>query len=156
MAQLRFVQPSDDVTVEHWRHVHNTVIPTAVLSADDVRERLTRNHLEVAYAGDLLVGNSTVWPPSETTPAARVIARVLPEHRRQGFGEVIYERAVARAHELGATTLGTVVLSSNEDGLRFALRHGFVERDRYLLPGDTIPWIDLERPPSADDPGEHA
>ncbi|MFK0181713.1 GNAT family N-acetyltransferase, partial [Streptomyces xanthochromogenes] len=24
-----------------------------------------------------------------------------------------------------------------------ALKHGFVETERYLLPGDTIPWIDL-------------
>jgi hypothetical protein len=37
----------------------------------------------------------------------------------------------------------TVVLSSNLDGLRFAQKHGFVQIDRYLLPGDTIPWIDL-------------
>jgi hypothetical protein len=48
-----------------------------------------------------------------------------------------------RARELGAEVIETVVLSSNEDGLRFAQKHGFVETERYLLPGDTIPWIDL-------------
>jgi len=47
------------------------------------------------------------------------------------------------ARELGAEVIETVVLSSNEDGLRFALKHGFVETERYLLPGDSIPWIDL-------------
>ena len=146
MSALRFVQPTDDATIEDWRHVHNTIIPTAPLTTDEVRERTTRNHLEVAYAGAELIGNSTVWPPNDETPAARVIARVLPQHRRQGHGEAIYTRAVERATALGATALGTVVLSSNEDGLRFALAHGFVEIERYLLPGDTIPWIDLERP----------
>jgi hypothetical protein len=37
----------------------------------------------------------------------------------------------------------TVVLASNEDGLRFARRHGFVEIDRYVLAGDAIPFVDL-------------
>jgi hypothetical protein len=37
----------------------------------------------------------------------------------------------------------TVVLASNEDGLRFAQHHGFVEVERYVLPGDTIPFLEL-------------
>lgn len=37
----------------------------------------------------------------------------------------------------------TVVLASNVDGLRFATNHGFVELERYVLPGDTIPFGDL-------------
>lgn len=72
-----------------------------------------------------------------------MIARVLPEHRRHGFGEQIYQRALAKARELGAQVIETVVLASNEDGLRFATRHGFVEIERYVLPGDTIPFVDL-------------
>ncbi len=35
------------------------------------------------------------------------------------------------------------MLASNEDGLGFALARGFVEVDRYLLDGDTIPFVDL-------------
>jgi hypothetical protein len=46
-------------------------------------------------------------------------------------------RERAGRHHLEVAYLG------NEDGLRFAERHGFVETERYLLPGDTIPWIDL-------------
>ncbi|AKU14735.1 GNAT family N-acetyltransferase [Luteipulveratus mongoliensis] len=141
---LRFERAVDDKTLEDWRYVHNVVIPTVSLSLDEVRERTQRNHLEVAYLGDVLVGNCTVWPPSEETPAARVIARVLVEHRRQGFGEQLYRRALDRARAMGATTFGSVVLSSNPDGLHFALQHGFVETERYVLPGETIPWIDLQ------------
>lgn len=40
----------------------------------------------------------------------------------------------------------TVVLFSNLDGLRFAKNHGFAETERYLLPGDTVPWITLRLP----------
>jgi hypothetical protein len=39
--------------------------------------------------------------------------------------------------------IGTVVLETNQDGLRFALRHGFAEIERYVLPGDTVPFSDL-------------
>ncbi|TQE31469.1 GNAT family N-acetyltransferase [Streptomyces ipomoeae] len=61
----------------------------------------------------------------------------------RGLGERLYERALGRARELGARTVETCVLESNEDGLRFALKHGFVEIDRYQLDGDTATWIDL-------------
>ncbi|MBZ3900557.1 GNAT family N-acetyltransferase [Streptomyces griseiscabiei] len=132
-----------DEELEAWRHVHNTIVPAHLLSLDDVRERAVRNHLELAYADGVLVGNSTVRPPEGEPATATVIARVLAEHRRRGFGEQLYERAVRRARELGARVIETCVLESNGDGLRFALDHGFVEVERYLLDGDTIPWIDL-------------
>jgi hypothetical protein len=35
------------------------------------------------------------------------------------------------------------VWEANEAGLRFAHAHGFVETDRYVLPGDTVPFITL-------------
>ncbi len=143
MSDLRIQQPDDDATLKDWQHVHNVVIPTHLLSLDDVRERAQRHHLEVAYLDGVLVGCSTVRPPSDDTLTATVIARVLAPHRGQGFGEQLYTRGLDRARQLGAKVIETVVLSSNEDGLRFAHRHGFVEIERYLLPGDTIPWIDL-------------
>ncbi|GLF94959.1 GNAT family N-acetyltransferase [Streptomyces yaizuensis] len=143
MPDLRILQPDTDAALEEWRYVHNVIIPTHPLSLDEVRERARRHHLEVAYLGGVLVGCSTVRPPVDGTRTATVIARVLGAHRRQGFGETLYARGLDRARELGAGIIETVVLSSNEEGLRFAHRHGFAETERYLLPGDTIPWIDL-------------
>ncbi|RXS83638.1 GNAT family N-acetyltransferase [Streptomyces sp. TM32] len=143
MSDLRIQQPVGDVALKYWQHVHNVIIPTHLLSLEEVRERAHRHHLEVAYVGCELVGCSTVRPPAEGTLTATVIARVLEGHRGQGFGEELYARGIGRARELGAQVIETVVLSSNEDGLRFALKHGFVETERYLLPGDSIPWIDL-------------
>ncbi|MEV6113131.1 GNAT family N-acetyltransferase [Streptomyces sp. NPDC052109] len=143
MSDLRIQQPDDDVTLGDWRYVHNEIIPTHLLSLDEVRERAQRHHLEVAYLGGVVVGCSTVRPPSHDTSTATVIARVLAPHRGQGFGAELYARGLDRARAWGAEVIETVVLSSNEDGLRFARRHGFVEIERYLLPGDTIAWIDL-------------
>ncbi|MFD8571941.1 GNAT family N-acetyltransferase [Streptomyces sp. NPDC059639] len=143
MPDLRIQQPDSDAALRDWQHVHNVVIPTHALSLDDVRERSRRNHLQVAYRGDDLVGCSTVRPPTDETLTATVIARVLAPHRRRGFGEELYVHGLDHARELGAEVIETVILSSNQDGLRFALKHGFVETEQYLLPGETIPWIDL-------------
>ncbi|MYT29893.1 GNAT family N-acetyltransferase [Streptomyces sp. SID8354] len=90
-----------------------------------------------------LVGCSTVRPPEDEARTATVIARVLAAHRGRGFGSELYARGLDRARELGAQVVETVVLSSNPDGLRSAERHGFVELERYVLPGETVPWIDL-------------
>lgn len=143
MSDLRVQRPDDDATLKDWQHVHNMTIPAHHLALDEVRERAQRHRLEVAYRGDVLIGCSTVRPPADDTLTATVIARVLAAHRGQGFGEELYARGLKQARDLGAEVIETVVLSSNEDGLRFARKHGFVETERYLLPGESIPWIDL-------------
>lgn len=114
-----------------------------MLSVDDVRERASRNRLTLAYLGDTLVGNMTVRPPAGTSKTAIVIARVLPERRRRGFGAEIYTHGLDQARTLDADVIETVILASNEDGLAFAFKHGFVEVDRYVLDGDTVPCINL-------------
>jgi len=143
MAELRIVPVSDDATVLDWQRVHNEIIRTAPLSVDEIRERATRNVLEVAYDGDILVGCSTVRPPSDETTAATVIARVLPAYRRQGFGETLYQHSLARGRELNGKGTETHILATNQEGVRFAKAHGFTEVETYLLPGDTIPFIEL-------------
>ncbi|ADB34670.1 GCN5-related N-acetyltransferase [Kribbella flavida DSM 17836] len=140
---MEVVSAGDDGLVADWRLVHNEIIPTDPLSTDDIRERAQRNHLEVGYLGDEVVGCSTVRPPNDETPAVTVIARVLPPYRGRGFGEQLYRRGLAKAEELDAKVVETIVLGSNVEGLHFAQRHGFVEVERYVLPGDTIPFVTL-------------
>ncbi|WP_232828446.1 GNAT family N-acetyltransferase [Kribbella monticola] len=140
--KLRIERVDSEALMRDWQLVHNEIIPTDPLSLDDVRERVGRNVLEVAYSGEDLVGCSTVRPPSAETSAVTVIARILPAYRRQGFGEELYRRGLARARALGSA-IETIVLASNVEGLAFAESHGFVEFERYVLPGDTIPFITL-------------
>ncbi|MFD7624923.1 GNAT family N-acetyltransferase [Streptomyces sp. NPDC059851] len=97
------------------------VIPTDPLSPDDVRERAGRHLPDVAHHGDALLGCSTVRPPA-------------------GDGAVT---VLAEARRLGAEVIETVVLESNGNGPRFALARGFVEVECYLLPGDSVPYVDL-------------
>ncbi|HZX03999.1 GNAT family N-acetyltransferase [Kribbella sp.] len=139
---LRIVGLTDDATLLDWQRVHNEIIPTAPLSVDEIRERAARHVLEVAYDDAVLVGCSTVRPPSEETTAAVVIARVLPAYRRRGFGTAIYQHCLRRGRELG-DGIETHILASNTEGLRFAEQQGFAEVETYLLPGDTIPFVEL-------------
>ncbi|MGW2652035.1 GNAT family N-acetyltransferase [Streptomyces sp. NPDC001478] len=147
MTALRIEPVADEAALLDWQRVHNTIIPTAVLSLDEVRERAGRNRLTVARLGDTVVGCATVRPPTGDTPTATVIARVLPDHRGRGYGEALYGHGLAEARGLGAEVVETCVLESNPEGLRFALDRGFVEIERYVLPGDTIPFIDLRLAP---------
>jgi ribosomal protein S18 acetylase RimI-like enzyme len=126
---------------EDWREIHNLIIPAHPLSSADVEERAGRNHLEVAYLDGVAIGCSTVRPPDEGT--VTVIARVRPEQRLRGHGEQIYRRGLRTARELGAHAVVTVVLASNEDGLAFARKRGFVEEDRYVQPGQTVAFVNL-------------
>jgi GNAT superfamily N-acetyltransferase len=129
--------------LEEWRAIHNAVIPTAPLSPEEVAERAGRNRLTLGYSTGQLVGNATVRPPRGSDGVATVIVRVLPEHRRRGLGSAYLLAELDHARALGATRIDTVVLASNADGLAFARARGFVEHDRYLLDGDTVPFVDL-------------
>lgn len=129
--------------LEEWRAIHNAIIPTAPLSADEVVDRAGRHRLTLGYADGALVGNATVRPPTEPDAVATVIVRILPGHRRRGLGTEYLDAELAMARAHGARRIETVVLASNTDGLAFAEARGFVEHDRYLLDGDTVPFVDL-------------
>ncbi|WP_225824501.1 GNAT family N-acetyltransferase [Streptomyces naphthomycinicus] len=147
MTELQIIAVEGDDMLEQWRHVHNVVVPPAAMSPTDARVRRGRYRLANAYAGETLVGCSTVRPPVGEERTATVIARVLPEFRGRGFGAAVYEDALAHARVLGARVIETCVLAVNEDGLRFAGRRGFTEVDRYVLDGERDEWVDLRLPP---------
>lgn len=132
--------------LEDWRAIHNAIIPTAPLSAGEVAERAGRHRLTLAYADGELVGNATVRPPSGAGLLATVIVRILPAHRRRGRGSAYLHAELAHARALGARQVETIVLASNTEGIDFALAHGFVEHERYTLPGDTVPFVHLRLP----------
>ena len=129
--------------LRQWQHVHNVIVPPAAMSLDEVRERAARHRLCNAYVGEELVGCSTVRAPQGEEKAVMVIARVLPEHRRRGFGTALYEDGLAHARVRGAGAVETCVLAVNEEGLAFARARGFTETERYTLPGENDVWVDL-------------
>ncbi|MFE2877233.1 GNAT family N-acetyltransferase [Streptomyces roseus] len=146
---LRIERVADEASLRDWRHVHNLIVPPDALTLDEVRERAGRHLLDVAYLGGAAVGCTTVRRPTPDAPSvATVIARILPAHRGRGLGTALYAHGLAEARALvpAPDTIETIVLASNEDGLRFALSHGFAESDRYTLDGATVPYVHLRRP----------
>lgn len=130
-------------TVAAWCSIHNEIIPTDPLTVTQCAERAERYHLTLGYSDGVLVGNATVRPPQEARGPAVVIVRILPAYRRRGLGSQYLVSTLADARALGAQTIETIILSSNEDGLRFALRRGFVEFNRYVLDGAVIPYVEF-------------
>jgi RimJ/RimL family protein N-acetyltransferase len=142
-ADLLRVQAAAPDRLAEWREIHNEIVPTAPLSESEVAERAVRNDLTVAFVGDEVVGCATVRPPVGESGTATVIVRIREAFRRRGLGTAYLERVLADARALGPGRIETVVLESNADGLRFAHEHGFVEHDRYLIDGQTVPFVDL-------------
>lgn len=146
VSDLRVEAVPGEAALEQWRYVHNVIVPPAALSLDEVRERAGRNRLENAYVGEVLVGCSTVRPPTGDG-VVTVVARVLPGFRRRGYGAELYDHVLGQARVLGAGAVETCVLAVNEDGLRFARARGFIEVERYVLDGGTAEWVDLRLMP---------
>ena len=142
-ADLLRVVPAGPEQLAAWREVHNEIIPTSPLTEAEVAERATRHRLTVGHVGDTLVGCATVRPPAGESGTATVIVRILEPFRRRGLGTAYLDAALADARALGPSRIETVVLETNAEGLAFAVSHGFVEHDRYVLDGQTVPFVDL-------------
>ena len=138
------IEPVSIDTADAWREIHNLIIPPHQLTRDDMRDRLSRNRLTLAYADGTLVGNATIRPPAADSATATVIVRILPAHRRRGHGTAYLTAVLAEARGLGADRIETVVLTANADGLRFAVRHGFAEFHRYVV--DDAEYAELALP----------
>jgi len=144
------VDNANDIAIQDWRQVHNLIIPADPLTMDEVRERV-HHRLEVVYLNGVPIGCTTVRPPRTEGGTATVIVRVLPAHRRRGFGTTLFARALTQAQALGANEIETIIWAANADGLRFAQANGFEEVSRYQpADEDDIPFITLRlvRPPA--------
>ena len=130
-------------TAALWGQIHNRIIPADPLSEDDIRQRMSRHRLTLAYDREVAVGNATLRPPAHGSGTATVIVRVLPEFRGRGYGTEYANWILSQAVNLDIDRIETVVLATNETGLRFALRMGFLECDRYTLNGGSAEYVDL-------------
>jgi ribosomal protein S18 acetylase RimI-like enzyme len=138
------IEHATEETLHGWLTVHNVLIPNAPLTLADARERLSRHRLLVAITDDRrVIGSTTVRPPEDEPSTVTVIARVLPRFQRAGIGRALYESAMRQVAEYQPTRVMTCVLASNERGLAFAGRLGFVEVERYVLDGDDVAFVDL-------------
>jgi len=140
------IESATEGTLAGWLAVHNELIPNATLTSAHARDRLARHQLLVALRGPQVVGGTTVRPPDDEPSVVTVIVRVRPAHQGVGIGSLLFQRAMEQAVAFDPTRIKTCVLASNERGMSFALRRGFIEVDRYVLDGDDVPFVDLAHP----------
>ncbi|MCD6640000.1 MAG: GNAT family N-acetyltransferase [Nocardioides sp.] len=118
-----------DADYEQWRQVRIAVVPyERTQSIEELRAAASPERLlVVARQGDEVVG-SGMAARADTAQAGSVIPRVLPEHRRRGYGTALLERLVEHVETLGVPMLRAG--ADDEGSLAFAQRFGFTEVNR--------------------------
>jgi mycothiol synthase len=121
---LSAAEPDRPVSAESLRHEVESLgqLPGCILI-----------HVVAADRGSgKVVGLATaIRMPFEDDPARPWIGgAVLPGHRRQGIGALLYDTVLAEAKRQGATGLRTRVRENSPDGRAFLAGRGFEERRR--------------------------
>lgn len=118
-----------DEDYEAWRQVRLAVVPDErCLSVPEMRALDSPSRLLLIATVDGAVVGSGLGDLSDTSGAAFVAPRVMPEHRRRGYGSALLEALTEHGRSLGVPRL---TASVDDDGaLAFAIRHGFAEVDR--------------------------
>lgn len=141
MVEIARVDPSDERAVATYVRIRNAVAP----ENGDAAEQVAWN--EATYPGEsaLLLALSDDGTAIGTATVGRVYMYgptherlwlgiwVLPDARRRGAGQALYEAASDFARSAGKTGFSTQVSEIHEDGLRFLVHRGFVIKDRQKM-----------------------
>jgi GNAT superfamily N-acetyltransferase len=109
----------------------NDVWPRRAVTAEDVDAWRVMSVSFVEFLGSVDgadVGSAAASVPVSQPHFAVVLVTVLPHLRRHGAGSALFEAASAWAAEQGVGELETVIDSSDNASLDFALHRGFHEQ----------------------------
>lgn len=118
-----------DEDYEAWRQVRIAVLPyERTLSVAELRASESPERLMVVARMDGTVVGHGLSDRADSAGSGSVIPRVLPEHRRRGYGTALLERLIAHVEGLGFPMLRAG--ADDEGSLAFAHRFGFTEVNR--------------------------
>ena len=147
---LRFETPSTPKQFEQWAAILNRVSGD-VFDVDEIAHFVssdTESAFLLVLAGDEALGCG-VGRPSSIQSSLYAMVRVLPEHRRQGFGTQIYEALSQHARKLGRESLWGRVREDDAASRDFVRNRGFREAGReYEVVLDTTPAEASPEPPA--------
>jgi len=148
-VELRFETPATPQQYEQWATVMERVTGD-VYGVDEIEHFIasdTESAWLLALAGDEAVGCG-VGRPSSIQSSLYAMARVLPEHRRQGVGTRIYEGLSRHARGIGRGSLWGRVREDDAESRSFLRNRGFREAGReYEVVLDTAGADVDEQPP---------
>jgi len=116
--------------------IYNEVWPRRAVTAEDVEawRVMSIAHVEFLCSVDGAdVGSASASVPSSQPHFAVVLVTVLPHLRRRGAGSALFDATSAWAAQQGVRELETVVDSSDDASLEFALHRRFREQSRELV-----------------------
>lgn len=129
---MELVACETDADYEAFRQVRIAVMPyercpsvEELRRYDETPDRLTL----VARVDGEVVG-SGLAQRADVAQRAGVAPRVVPEHRRKGYGSLVLERLVEHAATLGVPRMQTS--TDDDESLAFALHHGFEPVDHQV------------------------
>jgi mycothiol synthase len=134
--QNRYARPGRTTSLELSRRFEaaNPEPNRLILVADDAKGTLFA--VATASDGGLMGGGQNRW---------RAGIRVAPEHRRRGLAGEMLARLEAHVRAKGAPKLQSAVRGEEEDGLRFAEKHGYKEFHRRYDSYLDVPAFDATR-----------
>jgi len=130
-VELRLETPGTTRRYEQWADVLERVTGD-VYGVDEIEHFIasdTESAWLLAVSGDEAVGCG-VGRPSSVQSSLYAMARVLPEHRRQGVGTRIYEALSAHARTLGRESLWGRIREDDMASRDFVRNRGFDEAGR--------------------------
>jgi mycothiol synthase len=136
--------------------IYNDVWPRRAVTDEDVEawRVMSLSHVELLGSVDGMdAGSAAVSVRSSQPHFAVVLVTVLPQLRRRGAGSALFEAASAWAAEQGVGELETVIDSSDDASLDFALHRSFHEQSREVVLELEIATVDpgaVEPPPGID------
>jgi len=116
--------------------IYNEVWPRRAVTAEDVEAWRVMSVSFAEFVGSVdgaEVGSAAASVPSSQPHFAVVLVTVLPHLRRRGAGSALFEAASAWAAKQGVDELETVIDSSDDASLDFALHRGFREQSREVV-----------------------
>jgi mycothiol synthase len=134
--QNRYARPGRTTSLELSRRFEaaNPEPNRLILVANDANGTLIA--VATASDGGLMGGGQNRW---------RAGIRVAPEHRRRGLAGEMLARLEAHVRAKGAPKLQSAVRGEEEDGLRFAEKHGYKEFHRRYDSYLDVPAFDATR-----------
>ena len=144
MPDLTVRRAETDADLDAWNRVRRIVLPDEpIATMDQMRAAEADRIYLVAALGGETVGHGMASDSNLADGFAMV--RILPEHRRRGFGSEVL-RVILDVH-LAAGRRSVASHAQDDGALAFAEHHGFVEVDRQVEQVRTIARHEPAPPP---------
>ena len=144
MPELIIRRAESDIDLEAWSQVRRVCLPDEPIGTLDQMRSMLAERVFLLGESDGKVVSHGVAADSSLADGF-VMPRVLPDHRRRGFGSTMLKAIIDIQLEIGRRSVASH--AQDEDALAFAIHHGFIEVDRQVEQVRTVTRQEPAAPP---------